>query len=367
MKKKIFLPAGIAACLAVGIISSVSAADNTVNSASLKDVIEFDNIFFDSLTGNFGKSEEVLPVAEPETGSVATESAELPAVVAVSFDGEDDSYVESAPEVETAGVRDEAKETASLPVSDTSDPMQDSEAVNAEYQAYTGVSEEQSDVTEKAAVTEDDIVELINDTVQTTAVTPDHSFDAKEISDLENEVKPVTGQSPDDLDEESTSEVAVDEQEKEIETEHEHVWKPVTETVHHDAETHTEEVLISCYDNNKTFRFLNLNGDVVCNVHIHGTIEEYEGDELISAEGVETEGVVDIYNVVTGERFSFAPGELESVNEFVYGMFDDELIIEGLLGPAWCRVEEKEMIDKEAYDEEVITGYVCDCGEHKDL
>ena len=214
MKKKIFLPVGIAACLAVGIITSVSATDNTVNSASLKDVVDSENIFFNSLMGNFGKSEEVVPVAESDTGSVAAESAALPAVAAVSFDGEDDSYVESSPEVETADVRDEAKETASLPVSDTSDPAPGSEAVNAEYQVYTDVSEEQSDVTEKAAVTEDDIVELINDTVQTTTVTPDHSFDAKEISDLENEVKPVTGQSPDDLDEESTSEVAADEQER---------------------------------------------------------------------------------------------------------------------------------------------------------
>jgi len=353
MKKKIFLPVGIAACLAVGIITSVSAADNTVNSASLKDVVDSENIFFNSLMGNFGKSEEVVPVAQPEGESVASESVALPAVAAVSFDGEDDSYVESDPEVEADDVNDEANATASLPVSVTSDPAQD--------------LEEQYVAAEEAFVTEGDIVEVINDTVQTPAVTPDHSFDAKEISDLENEVKPATGQSPDDSDEESTSEVAADEQEKEIEAEHEHVWKPVTETVHHDAETHTEEVWISCYDNNKTFTFLNLNGDVVCNVHIHGTIEEYEGDELISAEGVETEGVVDIYNVVTGESFSFAPGELESVNEFVYGMFDDELIIEGLLGPAWGRVEEKEIIDKEAYDEEVITGYVCDCGEHKDL
>ena len=368
MKKKIFLPAGIAACLAVGIISSVSAADNTVNSASLKDVIESDNIFFDSLTGNFGKSEEVLPVAEPEIGSVATESAELSAVAAVSFDGEDDSYVESAPEVETADVRDEAKETASLPVSDTSDPAPGSEAVNAEYQVYTAASEEQPAATEDAA-TEEDIVELINNTVQTPAVTPDHSFDAKEISDLEGEIKPVTGQSPDDSEEgEIVVETTPAVQEEAQETLHEHEWKPVTETVHHDAVTHTEEVLVEFEDYSKTYSYCDEDGKTICNVYIHGTTVEYHDGEVFAVEGEETDGIVEISNLVTGEKFSFAPGELESRDAFVHEMFGDDVYPEAfLIGPYMALIEEKEVIDEEAYDEEVITGYICDCGEHKEL
>lgn len=355
MKKKIFLPVGIAACLAVGIITSVSAADNTVNSASLKDVVDSENIFFNSLMGNFGKSEEVVPVAQPEGESVASESVALPAVAAVSFDGEDDSYVESDPEVEADDVNDEANATAYLPVSVTSDPAQD---LDEQYVA----AEEDFD-------TEDDIVEMINDTVQTPAVTPDHSFDAKEISDLENEVKPATGQSPDDSEEsESNAEIATDEKEAEQEALHEHEWKPVTETVHHDAETHTEEVSVYFVDNNKSYSYCNEDDKTVCEVFRYGTTVEYHDDEIFAIEGEETAGTVEISNLVTGEKFSFAPGELESLDAFLHEMFGDDIYgASAMIGPAWGGVEEMEVIDEEAYDEEVITGYICDCGEHKDI
>lgn len=355
MKKKIFLPVGIAACLAVGIITSVSAADNTVNSASLKDVVDSENVLFSSLMGNFGKSEEVVPVAQPEAVSVASESAALPAVAAVSFDGEDDSYVESAPEVEADDARDEVKATASLPVSDTSDSAQD--------------SEEQYVAAEEAFVTEGDIVEMINDTVQTPAVTPDHSFDAKEISDLENEVKPATGQSPDDSEEgEIVVETTPAVQEEAQETLHEHEWKPVTETVHHDAETHTEEIWVYFEDNNRSYSYWNEDDETICNVFKHGTTVEYHNDEVFAVEGEETAGTVEISNLVTGEKFSFAPRELESLDAFLHEMFGDDIYgASAMIGPAWGGVEEMEVIDEEAYDEEVITGYICDCGEHKEL
>lgn len=374
MKKKIFIPAGIAACLAFGIVSTVSAENNSQTAAYVKDIVDSDNFVFDSIMDNLGKRSDASDNDSVAVLNFNKDNSFIPAVAAVSFEDNSESdkpVITEAPEPTVASTNDiavQAQDDVYIAPKDTF----------IEYSDTASAADSLAD----NQIIEDSFIDEINENIVTPVDNAVHADDSKELSELENEIKPVNGQSPDDDEKaadisDSESAAASDfddvfDSDEASEHVHEHIWKPVTETVHHDAQTHMEEVWIDLVDNNKSFSYGIENDDgtyeCVCSVHVYGTVEEYHNDELYSVEGDDKAGAVGIHNHITGESFTFAPGDLEDINSFVNDMFDFEVENVGaLIGPAFCYVEEVEVVDKEAYDEEVITGYVCDCGDDKYL
>ena len=387
MKKTKLIPIGIAACFAVGLYCSVSGNTGDQSVASIGSAAVFDNSFIDSVIDN------ILGNGTSENDTVAVESrvskkeASVKTVTADSNENDNSSEIknresdfgnetfsveEDSDETDSFGgyVRDEAVVSVSdndHEAADFEDPAFYEDDVNNEvvYEMRYDIVTDETDVSE---IDEND------------SDIPDNTFEKTENTEIRDvavtrkadEEDSVTGKEREmntaETEKESSEEDNSAAESTENTDECDHVWNPVTETVHHDAKTHTEKVTVSYLDNNISLSYCDADRNDICNVFIHRTLDRYENDVLVSSESYKEEGTVEIKNLVTGEEFIFAPGELESYESFVNEMFDGEVFGAGaLIGPAYCSVEDRDIVDEEAYDEEVIKEYTCDvCGVHKD-
>ena len=371
MKKTKFIPMIMLASLAAGCVTAVTANDGVSVSASVKDGFDREGSLFDSFLSKIGvkdiKTSEINTVSSDDK-DCCDHSSIVSSVVNVVSHSEDltdeaiednDLFEADEETVQSGNTAEEAYEDPEVISDDISYSMQ-----TDTYDAYIEeMNEDPKDTTEILEYPEGSS-EVKEEQVSEPSVIEDESFndDKAQISDIDADAE---DESAEDMGEGTNSPGSAESaQESEV---HEHEWIPVTKMIHHDAVTHTEEVLLSVYDNNKSFSYEDEEGNTICNVFKHGTIDTYENDEMVSSEGADTAGTIEINNVLTGEKYTFAPGELDSYDEFVHNLFDGEVYeCSGMLGPAYEFIESREIIDAEAYDEEVTEGHICEvCGETK--
>lgn len=88
---------------------------------------------------------------------------------------------------------------------------------------------------------------------------------------------------------------------------------------------------IEVVDEGRSLSYSDSDGNAVCRVYIHGSVNTYEDGELVLSEGNDEDGVIEITNLITGETFTFLPGELEDYDEFVRGLFKEDVYMDTLL------------------------------------
>ncbi len=337
MKKTRFIPMIMIASLAAGCVTAVTANDGVSLSASVKDSVDREGSLFDALLSETGaKDTKIFGIKNPleKDKGCCDQSSIVSAVANVAVRSEDNA--EDAAESDKQSVVDEETDLS-------------------------------GDVAEEASESPEVIPDNGSYSVQTTAYedNKEDSGNTVGISEAAAELSEVKEVSSDGA--KGDTDIRESGESVEENDTHEHEWTPVTKMIHHDAVTHTEEVCVSIYDNNKSFSYEDEEGNTICNVFKHGTIDTYENSELVSSEGAETAGTMEIHNVLTGETYIFAPGELDDYDEFVHDLFDREIYAaSALIGPAFGVLEDREVVDAEAYDEEVTECHICEiCGEKR--
>ena len=337
MKKRTLIPIGVGACLAFGICTNLTGFGGSTVTASVKDVVSSDNNYLESVISRILPKKDCpaeKEVIEPSftcaliPADISSVYPETPKYDHVAEDKEDTSPVSDD---KTTGVSANESQPKVQPSQEEDVQIADLTAVPAEAeQAQDVYQEESSKAKESGTAAEKEV--------------------KKESEDISSETKATKATKEK---EENTDTSA--EKEKDLADVHEHVLKPVYKTVHHDAVTHTETKFVETGFESSGSRSVTY-GDTTVSRGDY-TVGRYEDNSRV----IETRKV---YYYINGEEAG--EEEYKAALEKIYAEAEangesdkiEERAVSGIC--ATGEEVETEVVDSEAYDEEVLDHYECE-------
>ena len=346
MKKRAFIPVGVGACIALGLFANVTGTGKNTAVASVKDVVSSDNNFIYSMVKG------ILP----EKGSAAEKADIIPsfsgALVAVT---EEPQIPAVQKDVQGYMKNEHSEENKNITEQMPAAVLQSFEADNARDEVHDTQNQPAVQFPEEKQV-------------QSTTGIEDFSKEEEnaekekhEISSVREEKKAEEAEEVEEV--EKAEEVTVPSSVTQEEDKHEHVLKPVYKTLHHDAVTHTETEYVETGFESSGGGSTSY-GDITLSFgrHYSGKYDE---------DGSPVYDKYEKYFYINGEKASEEEYNEASARLHAEAEANGEIdkIEENAISGIWPRVEEieKEIVDQEAYDEEVLDHYECEhCDEIAD-
>ena len=365
MKKKKLLPIGIAACIAVGSFSLPSAFSCEYAVASVNDVLDFNDLVFNKVLKSVYKCIGIPFYTSPFDQyhiSKANSSfvAALAALHFLEFNGKDDQKKDKPASDGVSGFSggdsvasasdDRQGASENLPGGTVSGSYDNENVlVWADTAPYDTVT--YFDVYYPAAAgtaASDNLrVPLKNQKISNNKTAPLSDVIAEAEKTGKNdgksgvvpkEDKPSVDNIPKDIDKpvvEDPEEPKVPEEPKEPEEDNGIVTPSLPEEkppVVTPEQPKTPELLksyfVEVYDNSRSIDYVDSEGNEVCSVFIQGTLDTFDEEgALISSEGGDRKGTVEIKDHLNDETLTFSPGEIDNYDAFVSDRFGSDVYI----------------------------------------
>ena len=355
MKKKIIMPVGIVTCLSLVSASALSGCDNNSTVAvSVKNVVDFNwdiiNSFYNTLAKSFTeeklkeqKEKENIPSddvteSKPSSQDIPSERVgNSPAVDDKSSSGQSGFAGNNAPPAviyetvapENTVFTPEIISVAVLPSDSVISDVARGDVTDKRNSALTPSSS--GNVKASAAVKTE-----VKDNKAEAVKNPDLKADDKSVEEEMGTIIPSDETShdvtvpPDNNDSDDFEDPGSD---------HEHEWIPYDPDggdSSDDPVVMPHTVYKEVIDNSRTTTYSDSLGNPVCLLTSIGTVDTFEDGMLVSSEGEEKAGTIEVHNLLTDEISTFMPGELEDPHDYVCDMFDDEVFPEGrTVGPSF--------------------------------
>ena len=317
MKKKTFAAISISACLSFGAVTAFSGCGDSDQTVSIVDLdYKFSDTFLDLI--------DAMNIDLPLFEAVSVESSP---VVASNNDNTDEVKNTSSPESVSDVDADKPSSVKDNVIKDNNTGS-NTPVDNTLLREWREVVQP---VTPSIPVRMKDVVPVPVQDNDSVVIKPEQK---KEIITPDDEKeKMITPVVPDDIntDSEQSEPSDTDVHEGIIlpgDGDDEEVIIPAVEPDEKEPDVYAKSFYREVFDNSKALTYSDSAGNVISKVYIHGTVDTYEGGELISSQGKDKAGTIEIRNLLTDDIFKFSPGQIEDYNEFLQEIFDGDVYLE---------------------------------------